>query len=341
VERLERLDAKRFVAGLANSLGILEAYSLARRVITKSNIAIIVYHRVCPNPEVDYTDSISPETFQRHLDYLSRNYEIGSLADLVDNFQSRDRPQDMFAVITFDDGYRDNYVYAYPILKRFHVPATFFLATGYIDGRRAFWWDEVSYVIQHAFIRGLDLGTLGSYPLQSEEDRSLASHMIIQRLKTVPDHEREAQIRRLCVLCGVNVSRRVGEELVLSWEDVEEMDSHGMSFGSHSVNHGILTRMPLELAESEIVGSKRQLERRLGKAVTTFAYPNGEYSAELVQLVRGAGFKCAVSVLPCTPVRQGNDAYSLPRIPVCEDFGKFKVMLCGLWGDYIRLKGTR
>lgn len=335
------MDAKRLIARLANSSGILDAYSLVRRVVTKSDVAIMVYHRVCPNPEVRFTDSISPETFERHLHYLSRNYEIISLVDLVDHVQSRESPKDRVAAITFDDGYRDNYVYAYPILKRFHAPATFFLATGYIGGGRPFWWDQVSYLIQRTLTRRLDLGTLGSYWLESEENRSLASYMIIQRLKTVPDHERNVEIERLCALCETKVSSRVGEEMILSWKDVEEMDRHGMSFGAHSVSHGILTRMNFELARNEIVESKRQLEDRLGQAVTCFAYPNGDYSAELVQLVRTLGFKCAVSVFPCTLVSSRDDVYSLPRIPVCEDFDKFKGMLCGLWGDYVRLKGAR
>lgn len=335
------MDAKRSVARFANSLGILDAYSLARRVVTKSDFAIIVYHRVCPDPEFRYTDSISPQTFERHLRYLSRNHEILSLPDLVDYVQSGESPQARAAAITFDDGYRDNYLYAYPILKRFRAPATFFLATGYIGGGRPFWWDQVSYVIKHTFTIRLDLGTLGSYWLQSEENRSLVSRMIIERLKTMPDHERNVEIERLCALCEAEVSSRVGEELVLSWKDVEEMDRHGMLFGAHSVNHGILTRMRLDLAKNEIVESKRQLENRLGKAVTCFAYPNGEHSAALVQLVRTLGFKLAVSVLPCTLVSRRDDVYSLPRIPVCEDFDKFKVMLCGLWGDYVALKGAR
>jgi peptidoglycan/xylan/chitin deacetylase (PgdA/CDA1 family) len=340
LEWLERVDAKRLIARLANSSGILDAYSLVRRVVTRSDVAIMVYHRVCPNPEVRYTDSISPETFERHLAYLSKNYKIVSLTDLVDYVQSRKSPQDRIAAITFDDGYRDSYVYAYPILKRFHAPATFFLTTGYIGGETPFWWDQVSYLIQRTLTRRLDLGTLGRYRLTSEGSRSLASYMVIQKLKTVPDSDRNAEINKLWALCGQEDAARLGEGLVLSWKDVQEMDRYGMSFGAHSVSHGILTRMRLELARNEIVESKRQLEDRLGRSVTCFAYPNGDYSAELVQFVRTVGFKCAVSVLPCTPVSRRDDIYSLPRIPVCEDFDKFKGMLCGLWGDYVRLKGA-
>jgi hypothetical protein len=90
--------------------------------------------------------------------------------------------------------------------------------------------------------------------------------------------------------------------------------------------------MHLELTRDEILESKRKLESKLGKGVTAFAYANGEHNAELAKLVRTPEFSCAVSVLPCTLVSRRDDVYSLPRIPVCEDFNKFRVMLCDLWG---------
>ena len=335
------MDPKRLVAKFANSAGMLGAYSRVRRVVRKSDVSILMYHRVCPNPDARYTDSVSPKMFERHLKYLSREYKIISLVDLVDDLQSNESDQDRTVAITFDDGYRDNYLHAYPILRRFRAPATFFLATGYIGEGSPFWWELVSYVIERTAAKSLDLATLGSYGLQSKEDRVSASQAVINRLKGVLDHERNAEIKKLCALCGTEVSARLGEELVLSWKDVEEMDRGGMTFGAHSVSHGILTRMRLEQARNEIVESKKQLEDRLGKTATCFAYPNGEHSAELVQLVRDLGFKCAVSVFPCTLVSRKDNIYSLPRIPVCEDFDKFKVMLCGLWGDYIRFTVTR
>jgi len=236
-------------------------------------------------------------------------------------------------VITFDDGYKDNYLYAYPILKKYHIPATIFLTTGHIGTGKLFWWDKVSYIIQHANVERLSLDELGSYPLQSELDKFHTNSIITERLKRLPDERKSVLMEKLADICQVSIPPYLGKELILSWDEVKEMSNDGITFGAHSVNHPILTNLPLERAEQEIIQSRKDIEEKLGQQVTAFAYPNGDFNPRIVELVRNAGFACAVSVLPGKLLSSKDNPYELSRIGAGEDSNKFKVMFSGLWGD--------
>lgn len=111
------------------------------------------------------------------------------------------------------------------------------------------------------------------------------------------------------------------------------MSKGGIVFGAHSVNHPILTNVSLELARDEIVESKRSLEKKLGKSVTSFSYPDGHFNVDIAKLVAGNGFTCAVSVGPGKLVNVTDNVYGLGRICPGEDYSKFKALISGLAGD--------
>jgi peptidoglycan/xylan/chitin deacetylase (PgdA/CDA1 family) len=236
-------------------------------------------------------------------------------------------------VLTFDDGYKDNYVYAYPILERYGIPATVFLATGHVGSDELIWCDKVGYAIHNTLLRRLDLGSFGSYLLQSQRDRYDASTAMNERLKRLPEEGRSLVISRLLDVCQVEIPRDLGRELYLSWDQVRQMDRKSITFGAHSVSHPDLTSMSLERARGELVRSKADIELQLGKEVTAFSYPFGDYDPEMIKLVRQSGFKCAVSLLTWKLVSVKDDIYCLQRIPAVENFDKMKGMLCGLVGD--------
>lgn len=129
------------------------------------------------------------------------------------------------------------------------------------------------------------------------------------------------------------ISDQVASNRILSWKEVLEMSNCGIDFGAHSVNHPVLTNLPMEQAKYEITKSKKDIELMIGKNVTAFSYPDGDFNDELINHVKENGFVCAVSVYPHKLIGVKDNLWALNRISASVDFEKFKVMLCGLWGD--------
>jgi peptidoglycan/xylan/chitin deacetylase (PgdA/CDA1 family) len=340
MEAVKYSELRGLVARLADRFHILEAYSSARKGLTKSNVAILIYHRVCPKKDEWSLESLSPESFEKQMKYFAQNYEILSLDQLVESIKAGKSFPEKAVVITFDDGYKDNYLYAYPVLRKYNLPATIFITTGYIGGSEPFWWDKVAYIIAKTSIKELDLKDLGDYSILSKIDKTRANLIICDKLKKLPDIKRISVIEKLLGICQVDIPYDLGKNLILSWKEIEEMDNTGIAFGAHSVNHPILTNMPLEKSKIEIVQSKKDIEEKLGKKVTAFSYPNGNFNAEIVELIRKSGFTCAVSVYPDVPPRlitKKDSVFSLSRIGTYEDLNRSKILLSGLSGDLAHL----
>jgi peptidoglycan/xylan/chitin deacetylase (PgdA/CDA1 family) len=319
----------------SDKIGLLDSYAFMRRNITKSQVGILMYHRVSKVDNWSLKPE-SPDNFQMQIEYLCNNYEILSLGKLVQAIE-QGKPLPIKGVIfTFDDGYKDNYTYAYPILKKHRIPATIFLTTGHIGGENLFWWDKVNYVIHKTLATQISLDSLGSYSLVSELDKTYSSLMIVEKLKTLPEESKNTLIKTLLEISGIDIPHDLGEKMILSWEEIREMSNDGIDFGAHSVNHPILTKIPLTQARWEIKQSRKDIEEKLGKQITAFSYPNGNFNLELINIAKSLGFSCAVSVNPKL-VSPGADLYALGRIGTNNDFAKFKVALCGLWGDLGKL----
>jgi peptidoglycan/xylan/chitin deacetylase (PgdA/CDA1 family) len=297
-------------------------------------------HRVSPMQDSWYLETMKPQIFDRYINYFRENYEVLPLDILVGYIKQGNNSflgKKAVMAITFDDGYKDNYLYAYPILKKYHIPATFFLATGHIGTSNLFWWDKVSYIIRHTKIDQLDLDKLGSYSLLTDFNRFQASSIIVDKLKKMPDEKKNILIEKLLKISGVEISPELGKGLILSWDEIVEMSNDGISFGAHTINHPILTNLPLEQIEKEIVQSKKDIEGKIGKEVKAFSYPNGDFNEEIVELIKKYDFTCAVAVSPGNLIDIEDSIYELNRIAIMDDFNKTKVILCGLWADLKRL----
>lgn len=242
--------------------------------------------------------------------------------------------------ITLDDGYRDNYLYAYPILRKYHAPATIFLASGSIGTGNLFWWDKVGYAVWHARIRQLRLTQLGDYRLESGLDRRHAVSAIVEKLKSLPEQRKSSLIEELIETAEVDIPDILGEQLVLSWDEVQDMSRNGVDFGAHTVTHPILPNLPTERARWEIAQSRRDIEARVRKPIHIFAYPDGAFNAEIVEMVRELGFHAACT---CDPnwISSTTNPYKLDRMIGSEDFDIFKFLLSGLWRDLQSTLGRR
>jgi peptidoglycan/xylan/chitin deacetylase (PgdA/CDA1 family) len=313
-------------------LRFFDAYAYLKRKHIGSQVAITTYHRV-PFSRQNWSirSQVTLRSFENQIQYLRQNFAILSLDELRQALQRKSLPK-RAVVITFDDGYRDNYLYAFPILKKYSIPAMFFLTTGHIGVGKPFWQDRVGYLIHHAMVGHLELDELGSYTIRSAFDRSRATFMIRDNLERLPEQRKNCLIEKLADVCRADIPDDFGSQLVLSWAEVEEMHQDGAEFGAHSVTHPFLTDLPSAQARWEIQQSKEDIERRLGEEVRFFSYPMGQCSSEIVRIVKECGFAGAVTT-DWSWISPRSDPYRLGRIPMTESQSKSAALLSGFVGD--------
>jgi peptidoglycan/xylan/chitin deacetylase (PgdA/CDA1 family) len=243
---------------------------------------------------------------------IARNFNVLPLAEAVERLHCGTLPQ-RAACVTFDDGYVDNIKVALPILRQWGIPATFFIASGYLDGGRM-WNDTVIEAVRLASGDVLDLEWvgLGRLPIDTLEQRYQTMLTLLSKLKYLHKEERE---RRVGAIADA-VAAELPNDLMMRAEDVRALAASGMEVGAHTVSHPILNSVPDDQAHYEIESSRQRLAEITGKPVQLFAYPNGkpgsDYDLRHVHLVRELGFRGAVSTAWGAATRS-TDLFQLPR----------------------------
>jgi peptidoglycan/xylan/chitin deacetylase (PgdA/CDA1 family) len=278
----------------------------------RARLSVLIFHRVRPAPDPLFPEEPDAERFDMQLRLLKGWFDILPLPDAVVKLREGRLPARALA-ITFDDGYADNCTVALPILQRHALSATFFIATGYLDGGRM-WNDTVIEAIRSCPLPTLDLDglDLANATLGTTAERRAAIDHILDALKYLPVHERSTKVEVLAKRCG----GALPDDLMLSSAQVLEMRAAGMTIGAHTIHHPILARQSESDAWNEIAGGKQELERILGEPVGLFAYPNGkpsrDYLAAHVRMAREIGFAAAFSTAPGTAAAEGN-IFEIPR----------------------------
>jgi peptidoglycan/xylan/chitin deacetylase (PgdA/CDA1 family) len=278
----------------------------------RGRLAILIYHRVLPAPDPMRPDEIDAATFRWQMAVLREHFTVLPLAEAVERLNAGSLPP-RAAAITFDDGYADNAGIALPILQALNLTATFFIATGFLNGGRM-WNDSVIEALRRAPGPRAGLGALGlgEYDLDGEAKRHAAATALIGKLKYLPVPERRAAVERLVASLGVTLP----DDLMMTDAGVRRLRDAGMGIGGHTVNHPILASTDPAEARREIAQGREYLEGLLGERLTLFAYPNGrphqDYRAEHVEMVKAMGFRAAVSTA-WGAARSGTDRFQLPR----------------------------
>jgi peptidoglycan/xylan/chitin deacetylase (PgdA/CDA1 family) len=261
----------------------------------RPSFQILVYHRV-NDERANFFPGVPVERFQRQMEVLARHATVLPLGELVERVLGRDLPPRSVA-ITFDDGYRDNYECAYPVLRALQLPATIFLATGPLDTDARLWHDRVFDAFERA--DGGPLTIRGrSFPMSPLGARRLTLQDVLTTLRSLGREERDRMVDEIEEQAGGAAPG--GRAAMLSWDQIREMADGGITFGAHTVSHPILTRLPRGEAEAEIRGSRAAIESRLGRTVDQFAYPNGtrtDFNETIQQMLREQGFRCAVTTM--------------------------------------------
>jgi peptidoglycan/xylan/chitin deacetylase (PgdA/CDA1 family) len=257
-------------------------------------------------------DEPDVKTFSWHMHVLATHFTVLSLSEAVERLRNNSLPA-RAVCITFDDGYAHNAIVALPVLRSCKISATFFIASGYLDGG-IMWNDTVIETVRQAPGTMLDLRNLdlGNFQINNTENRYHTALALLSKLKYLPKEERDRQVSAITETAGVEVPR----DIMMRSEQVRALSQSGMEIGAHTVSHPILAGLEDEQARFEIAAGKEHLTEIIGAPVRIFAYPNGkpgvDYDSRHVRMVKHLGFLGAVTTAWGTANRS-TDIYQLPR----------------------------
>jgi len=289
-------------------------------------LSILIFHRVLETKDFMRSGEVSAKEFDEKMALIARYFKPLSISDAAIKLKEGTLPQRAVCV-TFDDGYRDNADIAYPILKKHNIPATFYVATGFLDGGRM-WNDTVIESIRVSsqnFINLSELG-LGDYSFINNSQREVVAQKIIQQIKHLPQSERTEKVDAIASMVG-----HLPNDLMMDSAQIQKLSQEGIDIGGHTVTHPILATLSMDEVEEEIGSGKNVLENLIQKPLTSFAYPNGkpgqDYLPEHADIVRKLGFKTAVSTRWGVSNRE-SDLYQLNRFtPWDKSNTKFSLRL--------------
>lgn len=292
---------------------VAEILPILLRTKSKQRISILTYHRIMP--EYDYMRALEPTVaeFEWQMELLSAYFNPISLSQALDMAAAGKLPPRAVCV-TFDDGYADNEELALPVLKRYKVPATVFVSTGYLNGG-CMWNDTIIESVRLASGSTLDLRAIGldEYSIRNISDRQNTAGTILNEIKHWPQGRRARAVE---AIGAVEMEGVLPSGSMMTDKQLLNMSDEGVEIGAHTITHPILATLAVAEAEAEIVGSKQYLEKKLGKVVRSFAYPNGrpdvDYTQEHCGLVEASGFELAVST-KWGVASPNSDRWQLPR----------------------------
>jgi len=307
-----RAHGKIFWAGLLRASGML---SLARKWVQKRGVIVLTFHRVLTDSQLQQTASLGGmivrnRTFAAFLGYASQHCEFANLAQEPDWKPSGN----LKLAVTFDDGWADNAESVYPIASQYHVPFVVFIVPERTGTALPFWPERT-------------VAALDRIPAVNGSRRAVSIGKAIEELKALSAMERETRITQMTGSGGALESSAAVDK-TMTWDQIAELQARGVTFGSHTSTHEILTTIPAPQAEQEIVSSREAIQQKLGSSCELFSYPNGDYSGPVRELVAQAGYKFAFLNQEPGVWTHDCDPLLIPRVNVCE------YHLVGAKGDF-------
>ena len=278
----------------------------------RGKLQVFIFHRVLAKPDSLLPGEPDAKQFDWMVRLIGRNFNVLPFGRAVSLLKSGSLPK-AAACITFDDGYKDNFSVALPILQRHGLSATFFIATSFLGGGRM-WNDDIIEAIRLLPNETVDLKEFGldQHDLTTPTNRVNAIGTILGKLKYQPHDQRQAMARKIARHAGVDDQ----SGLMMSADDVRAMRAAGMELGGHTHSHPILTSLTDDDAYSEITCGKIELETILAEPVKVFAYPNGntqlDLSSQHIEMLRQAGFIAAATTQQAIATVQ-TDPFMMPR----------------------------
>jgi peptidoglycan/xylan/chitin deacetylase (PgdA/CDA1 family) len=330
------LRKRELAAKLSGALGVT---SILEGMPKRKVLIVLNYHRIGNSGDTPYDPGVfsaTAEEFERQIAYLKRRFYMTTLDEAVAMVKG-DVPLRPSVLITFDDGYLDNYTLAFPILRSHGVQGVFFLPTSYVGTSHVPWWDAIAYIIKHSRKEIIRL----QYPEAAEFDRKVdgITQVIMKTLRlykqpSMTNHGRF--LDDLQTACDAGAPPPNAERCFMSWQEAREMQEKGMAFGSHTHTHEILGRLSVERQIEECRQSREMLERELNRSIDVLAYPVGArhtFTPQTIQALKTNGYRAAFSFYggfnrpgetqPFDICRFGVDRQSYPRFRLKVALGAF------------------
>jgi peptidoglycan/xylan/chitin deacetylase (PgdA/CDA1 family) len=293
-----RIDKRGLVAEVAGSLGITR---LLESMPKQDVLIVLNYHRIGNAPESPYDPGVfsaTAEEFHWQIAYLKRRFYLTTLDEAV-AMVTGSTPLRTSVLITFDDGYLDNYSVAFQVLRSHGAQGVFFLTTSFVGSNHVPWWDVIAYVIKNSNKSVIQL----QYPERVEFDlrRQPLNEVIMRVLQLYKRPEvklPERFVQELETACESSAPSSNAERCFMNWQEAREMQQGGMAFGSHTHTHEILSKLPFERQLEEARQSRETLEMQLNRRVDVLAYPVGGrncFTPETIEALKSCGYRAAFS----------------------------------------------
>jgi peptidoglycan/xylan/chitin deacetylase (PgdA/CDA1 family) len=316
------------------------------RTLLERPARVLMYHQIAHRASDPWELSVSPEHFEQQLQVLMRSGLVTPVSQLAEQLAAKKALKPCI-VLTFDDGYADNFFIAKPLLEAYRLPATFFISTKHVGKEKEYWWDELADILLHTLSLPPQLclrirdNTLW-YDLQEEcilspeadrrhkfwkahlappTQRSRLYRELWQLLSPLSYQEQQEVLAKLRTWAGVPAQGR-SRYACMSREQLQELARQDLfTIGAHTVTHPALSCHPAEIQRLEISQSQQYLQTLTGSPVDTFAYPSGIYNPVTVNILRQQGFRLAFTTEEM-PVQQQSDPYQISRYQVKNWPGK-------------------
>lgn len=297
---------------------------------TNHNVCVLLYHRICHLSVDTWRLANTPEVFEEHIKFLKENYDILRFEDAWEPSSNRS------VVITFDDGYADNFLYALPILEKYKVPATIFVSTINIGTTNEFWWDELERIICcNPRLPGTIQYAGRSFRVATDEEREKACYALHPILKAMLPDNREKVLHDMAAEWKADKGGRP-ENRALTKDELRELSSSPyITIGGHTVTHSSLAFETEDLQKHEIEKSKADIEKIIGKKIDVFSHPFGQkedFTAKTVEIAKACGYKKVAAAYGGVTGANESDFY-IPRngIVAGTRLAELKRHVRGLW----------
>lgn len=297
---------------------------------SRRRLRVLMYHRFS---EDAHPLRISSAEFERHLKYLKTNARVITIDEAIDGLKGTRPLPDFSTVITIDDGYRDSYEIAYPLLKKYGLPATMYAVSSFLEGKIWLWTDKTRFILEQTTLDRYETFIVGkkiSARLSDHASRLNAAAALNDTLKRMRNDDKEKALEKIANDLSVAVPERPPAEYSgFSSREASEMAENGITIGSHTVSHPLMDKINASEQEKEAIDSRRRLEELIGRDVWHFCYPNGSFDRGARTAVEKAGYRSAVSsdFGQCMP---GDEIDILRRIPAEADTLAFLQNFTGL-----------
>jgi peptidoglycan/xylan/chitin deacetylase (PgdA/CDA1 family) len=327
------IHIKSFLANIFETSGLISRYLKKKSIC---NYLILMYHRIIPykeaEPGMQEGMYVEPETFNMHIDYLKKYFEIIPLSEINSHINDMSSIKHFpRCVLTFDDGWYDFYKFAYPILVAQRVPATVFLPTKYIGTRNRFWTDQVTDIFvqkkNNKYTFGKKMGSNNNV-LEKLESLEGPTNIKIERAISILKNYSDDEVFHILteMQINLNIESVSSKRVFLNWEEVRKMAESGLiTFGSHTNNHKILNYLNDDDIIDELVQSKNKLifEKVVDPSFISFSYPNGNYDMRMMKMLEETGYNVAVTT-EMGWNRPNAPCFALHRVPLHQDISSTK-----------------